>query len=555
MAQSQTKPQQDLADMLRRALALHQRGQLPEAEALYGAVLGVQPDNFDALHLYGVLQHQRGQHTQALTLIAKALRTNARSAAAHSNYASVLAALYRAEEAIASYAKAIALQPDFINAIVAQGNTLYALGRFAEALVSYERALAIKPDFAEIHNNCGNALWSMQRPLDALTHYDKALSVKPDYAEAYNNRGNALLDLNRTAEALASFDAALSRKADYSDALVNRGNALRDLNRDDEALESYRRAIALAPELAEAHWNMGLLALSRGDYELGWQCYEWRWRRNGAQARNFTQPQWRGEDLGGKTILLHAEQGFGDVIQFLRYVPMAAARGAKIILEIPDALRPLVSGTDGVTAIRSRNDPLPAFDLHSPLMSLPLGFGTTLDTIPPPAHLRTPAERLEKWCARLPRGDKPRIGLTWSGKPTHRNDHNRSIGFSRLAPLFSPPGFEFVSLQRENRDSDLPALPQFPRLIRLEDELADFADTAAVIDSLDLVIAVDTAVAHLAGSLGKPVWIMLPFGGDWRWLLDGDVTPWYPDARLFRQPELGDWDSVVARLVGELLNR
>jgi hypothetical protein len=251
--------------------------------------------------------------------------------------------------------------------------------------------------------------------------------------------------------------------------------------------------------------------------------------------------------------LLHAEQGFGDVIQFQRYVPMVAALGATIILEIPDALRPLVSGIDGV-AIRSRDDALPAFDLHCPLMSLPLAFGTTLGTIPPPARLRAPAGRLETWRARLPRGERPRIGLTWSGKPTHRNDHNRSVALARLAPLLSLPGYEFVSLQREYRDSDLPALAHFPGLMRLEDELADFADTAAVIETLDLVIAVDTAVAHLAGSLGKQTWIMLPFGGDWRWLLDGEATLWYPRARLFRQPRIGDWDSVVARLAGELLS-
>jgi tetratricopeptide (TPR) repeat protein len=542
----------DTADALRRALGFHQRGNFPQAEELYAAVLETQPDNFDALHLYGVLRHQRGQHAEALASIAKALRTNARSAAAHSNYGAVLAALNRSEEAIASYAQAIALQPDFTDALVAQANTLYALGRFAEALSGYERVLAIKPDFAEIHNNCGNALWCLRRPREALTRFDAALAHKPDYAEAHNNRGNVLLDLNRAADALASFERALSLNADYPDALVNRGNALRDLNRDDEALESFERAIALMPQPAEAHWNKALLHLSHGDYEQGWPGYEWRWRRAGAAVRGFAQPQWRGEDLTGKTILLHAEQGFGDVIQFARYVPMVAALGARIILEAPDALMPLLASLDGLSATVTRGAPLPAFDLHCPLLSLAGAFGTTLATIPAAIpYLRVPDDRMTAWRALLPRTDRLRVGLVWSGKPSHNNDHNRSIPLSQLVPLLGMPGIIFISLQRDVRDADRPALESSP-LLRLDERLADFADTAAAIAQCDLVIAVDTAVAHLAGALGRPVWLLLPHAGDWRWLMDRDDSPWYASARLFRQPSIGDWNSVIARLAAEI---
>jgi tetratricopeptide (TPR) repeat protein len=462
-----------------------------------------------------VLKHQRGEHAQALGLIARALKSNARSAPAHSNYGNVLAILNRHEEAVASFDKALALSPDYPEALFNRGNTLvqlgrvdealtsydkavackpryaealigqgnahYTLGRFGEALGSFERVLALAPNFAEIHSNCNNALWRLKRPRGALARYDAALSLN---ADVHNNRGNALLDLNRTHEALASFERALALKADYRDALVNRGNALHDLGREDEALAGFERAVAPDPELAEAHWNRALLHLSRGDYEKGWPGYEWRWRRAGAAPRDFAQGQWRGEDIGGKTILLHAEQGFGDVIQFVRYIPIVAAKGTKLILQVPDALRPLLSGIEGVAAVLRRGSLLPPFDLHCPLMSLPLAFGTTLATIPAAVpYLRVPDERMNIWRARLPRTPKPRVGLVWSGKPSHNNDHNRSLALAQLAPLLAVPGIEFVSLQRDIRDTDRTMLENLPRLLRIDETLTDFADTAAAISS------------------------------------------------------------------------
>ena len=443
-------------------------------------------------------------------------------------------------------------QTDFINALFGHGNALYALGRFDEALASYERLAALAPGSPEVLNNRGNTLLALRRPADALASYDAALALTPGEPLAHNNRGNALLDLNRAQEALASFDRALALKADYADALVNRGNALQALLRNDEALASFERALLLDPDLADAHWNKGLLHLLLGDFERGWPGYEWRLRRAATPARDFKRPQWRGEDIRGKTILLHAEQGFGDSIQFLRYVPMVAQRGAKIILELPDALVLLVAALDGVTAIVNRDQPRSHFDLHCPLMNLPLAFGTTLATIPPPGDvLRVPAERLDIWRAHLPRNATPRVGIVWSGKPTHGNDHHRSIALAQLAPLLQTPGLEFVSLQREVRAADAATLAKFP-IPRLEEHLTDFADTAAAIAQLDLVIAVDTAVAHLAGTLSKPVWILLPQVPDWRWLMDRDDSPWYPTARLFRQPKTGDWASVIARLQQEL---
>jgi len=420
---------------------------------------------------------------------------------------------------------------------------------FAAALADYNRAVGIRPDFAEAHGNRGNALREMGRHGEALDACNRALALKPDYNEGYNNRGNALIELNRPADALADYDRALEAAPDNVYAWVNRGNALRYLDRAEEAIESFDRAIALAPDLAEAHWNKGLLCLSVGDFARGWAGYEWRWRREGElQPREFTQPQWRGETLVGKTILLHAEQGFGDSIQFIRYLPMVAEKGGKIILEIPDGLAPLVVNAVNIDGIYRRGDKLPHFDVHCPLMSLPLTFSTTIDTIPASVpYLHAPGKRARVWRDRLADMGRPRIGLVWSGKPTHKNDHNRSIALPRLKPLLSVAGTQFVSLQREYRASDLTALDQLP-IRRLDDLLTDFADTAAVIGELDLVIAVDTAVAHLAGAMAKPIWLLLPHIQDWRWLNGRNDSPWYPTAKLFRQPQIGDWGGAIAAM-------
>jgi tetratricopeptide (TPR) repeat protein len=572
-----------VTDTLRRATAHHQRGQLGEAEQLYRQVLTRQPKNFDALHLFGVLMHQRGMSLEALALIREALKANERSAAALSNQAIVLAALDRTDDALVSYDRAIALKPDFAEALNSRGNVLIKLGRTADALASYEqavaadprfidaqvnsatalrllgrdtdaagayaRALAIDPSRVEIWITLGNTFDRLQRHDDALRCWDHALTLKPGPPELLNNRGNALLDLNRPDDALASFDRALALKPDYAEALVNRANALRDLNRSHDAIASCDAALALNPDLAEAHWNKGLEQLLLGDFEQGFAEYEWRWKRAGNAPRDFGVPQWRGEDVAGKTILLHAEQGFGDTIQFLRYLPMLAARGVKIVLEVPDSLMPLIGTVDGVIAMISRGQPHPPIDLHCPLMSLPLAFGTTLATIPATVpYLRAPAERVEAWRARLPASGKLRVGLVWSGKPTHRNDHNRSIAFERLTPLLAQPGIDFVSLQRDVREADAATLRNAAAVLCPDLDQADFADTAAIIETFDLVIAVDTAVAHLTGALRKPLWLLLPYSPDWPWMLECDDSSWYPGARLFRQPRIGDWDSVIGRV-------
>ena len=336
--------------------------------------------------------------------------------------------------------------------------------------------------------------------------------------------------------------------------LTNRGHALRRLDRPLEALADFKAALVAAPEFAEAHFEAAMTHLTLGDFDTGWKEYEWRWK-TAAFARHrrpFRAPPWLGDEpVAGKTILLHAEQGFGDTIQFVRYAPLLASRGAKVICEVQPELQPLLSQLSDVTVIAS-GGMRPAFDLHTPLLSLPLAFKTQAGTIPNALpYLAAPAERVADWRERLPPG-RPRAGFVWSGSSTHKNDANRSIALARLAPLFENPPLQCLSLQTELRDADRDTLRGLPNLVHLGDDIRDFADTAAIISLLDVVVSVDTAVAHLAGALGKPVVILLPFAADFRWMRDRDDTPWYPTAKLMRQPAFGDWDSVIVRLRDEL---
>jgi len=540
----------DYADALaNRGQCLVALDRKDEALSNFDAALRIQPRHPVALKERGHRLREQARLGEALDCYDRVLALTPNDHESQANRGLVLRDLKRFDEAFAAYDRALAVKPDFTDAVVARGNVYYQMGRHAEALAEYERALAMEPDFAYGFNNRGNALHALGRHDEALRSFEQALALKPDYGEAYNNRGNALIELNRHAEALTDYDAAIARKP-FASALVNRGSALRYLGRTDEAMASFEQAVALDPEMPEAHWNKALLQLALGDYPNGFAGYEWRWRGATELApRGFTQPQWRGEDIAGKTVFLHAEQGYGDSIQMLRYLPLVKARGARVVLELPDSLMPLLGPhADGVTVL-NRGTPLPPFDLHCPLMSLPLAFGTTIDSVPAEVPYLFAPERSHV-TSRLPRQGL-RVGLAWSGKPSHKNDHNRSIALQSLAGLVALQGTSFVSLQREYREADLPVLAGLP-VTRLDDVIHDFADTAAAIDALDLVIAVDTAVAHLAGSLGKPLWLLLSHIQDWRWLCEREDSPWYPTARLFRQGADGAWDPVIARVTQTL---
>jgi tetratricopeptide (TPR) repeat protein len=510
----------NLSRLQRQALNSFQDGDLNRAEKLCAGILEYRPDDFEALHLLGVLNYQRSRPVDSLRFLTQALRINSDSAEAMSNL----------------------------------GLALHAMGRFEEAVAWYRNALGLTPDHPEILYNLGNACLELGRVEEALSHFDAALAKKPDHVGALVNRGNALLRFNQPVEAMASYDKALAALPRHPQILTNRGHVLRRLDRPDEALADFKAAIKAGPEFAEAHFEAAMARLSLGDFEAGWKSYEWRWRTGAfaGQRRPFQAPLWLGAaPLDGKTILLHAEQGFGDTIQFIRYAPLLAGRGARVVCEVQPELLSLLSQLRDVTVI-AKGEPLPAFDLHCPLLSLPLALGTQPETIPATTpYLMAPAERVAEWRNRWPQRE-PRAGFVWSGQLSHKNDANRSIALARLATLFENPPVRCFSLQTQLRDADREVLQSLPNLIHLDGAFRDFADTAAAIALLDVVVSVDTAVAHLAGALGKPVIVLLPHAADFRWMRGRDDTPWYPTARLLRQPAFGDWDSVIVRFHDEL---
>jgi tetratricopeptide (TPR) repeat protein len=549
--------QPDFAEALyHRGVVLRRRERPAEALASLERALAVKPDYVEA-HLdrgYALQDLQRSADALASYDWALALRPD--HARAHYNRGSVLRELQRPAEALVSFNRALALRPDYVEAFNNRGLALSQLQRPAEALASFDRALGLRPDHARALNNRGNTLQDLKRPAEALASYDKALAIQPRYAQAHYNRGIVLRDLHRPAEALASLERALAIDPSHVDALNNRGVVLRELNRPGEALASYDRALSLDPGYAEAHSNRSCLRLLLGDFERGWEEFEWRWQTPACAPwrRDFLQPLWHdAESLTGRTILLHAEQGFGDAIQFARYAPLVAARGAEVVLEVPAPLTALFARIEGVSAVVERGEPLAAFDCHCPLLSLPLAFKTGLETIPARIpYLSAGEDRVRAWRQRLSETGMRRIGIAWAGNPSFKGDQTRSIGLARLSPLLATPGVAFFALQRDLRDGDRDILRSNPHVTPLGDAVEDFGDTAAIMAGLDLVISSDTSVAHLAGALGRPVWVLLQHVADWRWLRDRPDSPWYPSARLFRQPQLDDWESVIRQVTDAL---
>jgi hypothetical protein len=440
----------------------------------------------------------------------------------------------------------------------ARGLALQTMRRFDEALAAYDCGLRLAPNDAELRNGRGVALLELRRPAEACEEFARALGADPDYLDALGNLGNALIKLNRPQEALAAYDRALKIVPHNAQLLTNRAVVLRRLDRPQEALMGAARALAEKPGFAQARFVASVARLTLGDFAAGWRGYEARWDVGALarQRRHFDAPLWLGEaPLAGKTILLYAEQGCGDAIQFVRYAPLVAARGATVVLEVCRELTQLCATLPGVATLVAHGDTPPPFDCHCPLLSLPLAFATDAATIPAAIpYLAPDADDVAAWRARLPQG-RPLIGLCWSGERLHDNDLNRSMALAMLAPLLDLPDVQFVSLQHDVRETDVPLLAQRTDIVPIGRQFTDFADTAAVIAALDLVISVDTAVAHLTGALGKPLLLLLPFAADFRWLRERVDSPWYPTARLFRQPRFGDWASVVEAVCEEVLNR
>nr|WP_245939706.1 tetratricopeptide repeat-containing glycosyltransferase family protein [Stenomitos frigidus] len=441
-------------------------------------------------------------------------------------------------------------QPDQVEALQILGVALCSVGQAVAAIPFLQRVVQLQPDAAEAWGNLGTALQEQGCYEDAIAHFNRAIALKPDYAEAHYNLALVLQKQDRLEDALFHSQQTIALKPEFVDAYYNQGFLLRRLGRLEEAIAHYRTATQLAPNSAGAHKNLGHALLLTGALQQGFQEYEWRWRQPGWAPRLFAQPLWDGSPLIGRTILLHAEQGFGDTIQFIRYAALVRDRGGRVIVECQPSLLRLLETAAGIDQLIAQGAPLPDFDVHAPLLSLPHLCSTTLETIPAPvAYLSPPVDHPLR--LKVPPGTRLKVGIAWTGNPDHKNNRYRSCAIEQFRALCQLPGIAFFSLQKGAPEADLQALAELP-IQSLSASLDDFTATAAAIAQLDLVITIDTAVAHLAGALGKPVWLLLSVAPDWRWLLERDDSPWYPTMRLFRQRQRGSWQGVFERVAAEL---
>jgi tetratricopeptide (TPR) repeat protein len=496
----------------------HAEGRLAEAAALYGEVLAVQPNHAGALNLLGVLASQGARHEEAARLIRRAVAMMPREASFHINLGLVLRAAGQLAAAAASLRAALKLRPDAADAHLNLGVVLAELGQADEAIGCYRRVLKLRPGDPDALNNLGNLLREQGSWDEAVSCLQRALLVQPGAATAHNNLGVALAEQGQL----------------------------------DEAVAAYRRALARHHDLPEAHYNLGMALLRQGDMAAGWAEYEWRWgtRLMMAGRRMFAQPQWGGEAGAGRTLLIHAEQGFGDTLQFCRYAALASALGWRVVMEVQAPLVRILRGLEGVADVVAHGAALPAFDVHCPMLSLPGALGGACK-IPNATYLRPDPAAVADWRGRLGEADGMRVGLVWAGSARAHApalaalDKRRSVAIARLAPLFEVPGVEWVSLQKDGGAEGFP-LRDFMA------EMGDFADTAALVESLDLVISVDTAVAHLAAGMGKPVWLLNRFDSCWRWPQGRRDSAWYKSMRIFHQHRPGDWECVVGAVVAAL---
>jgi len=595
---------------LAQAVALHQAGDFGQAASLYHAILASEQDNPDVLHLLGVLCSEQGRLQEANDLIERALRFKPNEPIYLANYGLALARAGRLEAAAEAYKGSLRLrpsdattllklsrvlirlerypdaavelgaylelQPDDAEAWFERANALHKTGSAKEAIRCYRRAVSLRDDLREAWYNLGVALMMDHQTTQARRAYQKALFLDPSNAVARNNLGHLLQDAGefesaiecyqrairdrpdflearynlavtlqtqeRFEDAVAAYEDLLAHEPSHADARNNLGGICLSLGEIEQARSHYQQALHIQPDHPDAAWNIALIRLQTGDFEQGWREYELRLRQKTFPWRDFAAPLWKGESLDGRTILVWAEQGLGDTVQFSRYVYLLAARGARVVFECQPRLVPLLRTIEGIEVV-SKGSSLPHFDCHIPLLSLPDRFGTRLDSIPPSTTVSIPDSRRQSWRERLSRGVF-KIGLNWAGNPASKTGKLRSILPSLLACLADDPGVTLYSLQR-GMDGEVP-------FQRLEQDGHDILDTAAIISELDLVITVDTMIAHLAGTLGCPVWTLLPFAADWRWLLDRGDSPWYPTMRLFRQQKLNDWPSLILQVKQEL---
>ncbi|WP_448205931.1 tetratricopeptide repeat protein [Azospirillum sp. sgz302134] len=538
----------------RLGVALQGEGRFAEAAEAFRSSLTLRPDRPESWFKLGASLQAHGCFDEAAAAYRGALSLQPDFVEAGFNLGVTLRRHGHLNHAIAAFRAAARLQPGDADALCTLGDALMERGRAEDALAVYRDVLALRPDLPQVHTGLGNALLERNRGAEAVARFRIAVALRPDDAGACNNLGIALIEQGLPDRADLAYRRALRLKPDYAEALGNLGIALKEQRRVAEALAAYRRALALAPAYAEAHWNHGIALLLQGNLRQGWDEHEWRWKCREFTKANWrlNRPVWSGEAAQGKTILLQAEQGLGDTIQFVRYVPMVQALGWTVVLEVQDSLLGLFGSMPGVTLI-PKGQPLPHVDACCPLLSLPRALGTTLDRVPATVpYLSTDPARVAHWKERLGQGPEPRVGLVWAGNPQFPGDRQRSPRLEGLRAALDVPGVRFFGLQKGPGREDLERVPLPASFTDLGPEIRDFADTAAIMENLDLVISSCTGPAHLAGALGRPVWLVLKAVPDWRWLLDRDDSPWYPTMRLFRQSKAGDWASVSERIASEL---
>jgi tetratricopeptide (TPR) repeat protein len=515
-----------------------------------------QDPRSDYLASLGTTLRQQGRYEEALKVFDKAIQLSPDNAELWRQMGEILVQQERYDQALLSYQHALKLNPDHPDALYKSGAILDRFGRYEEALADLDRSDKALPNQALTLQARARTLFNLKRPEESLADGQRAYRLDPDNADTCNNIGAALRLLGRDQEALKWFDKALDIRPNSTGFLNNKILLLYYLHRFDEIFALYARIKSLKLNDTMINWHVSLAYLLTGNFEAGWPGYQLRLELPSATYPKVSIPMWLGEeDIAGKTILIAADEGLGDTIQFVRYVPLLAERGARVLLVGQDALYGLLSGMSGVTQCvrKSAASTLPAFEFHCPVSSLPLAFGTRLDTIPSTTpYLPSPANaRVQAWEDRLGPRTRLRVGLVWSGSLTHTNDHNRSIPLPTLSRILDVDA-TFVSLQKDPRPNDAAVLRERGDIVDLTADLTDFTETAALVSCLDLVITVDTSVAHLAGALGRPTWILLPYTPDYRWLLDRDDSPWYPTVRLFRQTETRDYESVLDRVRTEL---
>ncbi|MCP5002400.1 MAG: tetratricopeptide repeat protein [Planctomycetes bacterium] len=527
--------------------AFREQGKFEEAVEKYKHAIELKPDYEEAYYNLGTTFQVIGKLEEAADSFRKAMALNPESALVHYSLGNVFKEQRNLCQAILCLSQAIKLNPAYAMAHNNLGSLLQETGQLDEAVESYNRAIELKPDYAMAYNNLGSILQKMQQLDEAIENYDHAIELNPENAMAYNNLGSALQELGQLDEAIESYDHAIELKPDYAMAYNNLGSALQELGKLTEAVESYDRAIRLLPDEATAHKNRSTALLLMEEFKEGWTEYEWRLSTKDHSLRNFRQPKWDGKRLCNRQILVHSEQGFGDTIQFVRYLPMVRSMGGRVIFECRQELYRLLKDCEGIDNIIERtyhSDIAVPFDVQVPLMSLPGIFNTTTKTIPTGMPYITPDSKLaEDWHRRLGNDRNFKIGIVWSGNPEFRNQ-SRSCSLADFSPLANIPGITFYSLQKGKASKETFRPPEGMDITNLENELHDFADTAAIIANLDLIISTDTAVVHLAGAIGKRVWVLLHYIPDWRWLLRRSNSAWYPGMRLFRQIQLHDWASV-----------